>query len=717
MKRQLGSALLLMLLVLGVLAAYLAIRTVTDVNSERERLTAASLAQAKTALIGFAVTYADSHPGQANGYLPLPDLGSSRNNNFTVSEGVAAANFSGNSSHLSVLGRLAWRTLDLGPQRDGSGACLWYAVSGAHQDALKATPMNWDSVGQFDIFGSDGTPAGTVSTGGNEHQRAIAIVFAPGSAMPDQTRSNSDVDNVIECGGNYDAHNYLDSFNPHPLINNIVNSLTGLHGATGNYPLAAPKQIMAGPVWDANRSPLINDRLLTITPDDLFNLIQRRADFKTDIDAMLGDLAVCLNGLTPTDPGLAASAGNKGVDHILAACPATDAAKINVLVNWSNNLLYAKPAAASTVGGTSGCIAVLLFGGARTQRSVAPLGAQVRATAAQTGSAAVFGDAAMYLEAGNTQFPGSGAYAGSGFFNAGAASADLVRCIKGLTAASTQQSFAKDFSGFAVAGVGVSAVAATQSLTIASAAGSSGGCFWSPTAVPLAGKTLRGYYDFKFSFADSFAVSGAGVDRGNGFTLQLVSADPGVAPDVCGTETAMGTLAPDSAWGGSSIIVETDVSRDAVAPTGTHDPSENHTAILLNGNLDHLQAGASMSAACDGTAAGCRHLPANKFEETPPSQHHQRIEIHSGCDAACSVCNQLPLAAPNDYSRVTVWVDCMDCSDVVADLDRLSQVPTLQRCVPFNAALNSVYWGFTGGFRSGSRQQGVTLSKLILRSE
>jgi hypothetical protein len=706
-----------MLLVLGVLAAYFSIRTVTGMNTERDRLTAAALAQAKTALIGFAVTYADSHPGQVNGYLPLPDLGSSRNNNFTLNEGVAAANFLGNSAHLSVLGRLAWRTLELGPLRDGSGACLWYAVSGGHQDAQKTTPMNWDSLGQFDIFGSDGTPSGTVNAGGNEHQRAVAVVFAPGVALADQMRSNSAVDSVTECSGNYDARNYLDSVNPNPLINNIVNSLTGLHGATGNYPLAAPKQIMAGPVLDANHKPLINDRLLAIAPDELFNLIKMRADFKTDIDAMVGDLSACLNGLLPTDPGFLASTGNKGVDNILAACPATDPARINVLVNWRNNLLYAKPAAASTVNGTSGCTAVLLFGGARTQRSVAPLVAQVRITAAQTGSAAVFGDAAMYLEAGNTIFPASGAYSGSGFFNAGAASADLVRCIKGLAAGSTQQSFARDFSGFIVAGVGVSPVAATQSLAIATAAGSAGGCFWSPTAVPLAGKTLRAYYDFKFSLADSFAVIGTGLDRGNGFTLQLVSAEPGIAPDICGAEAAMGTLAADSNWGSNSIIVETDVNRDAAAPNDQHDPSENHTAILLNGNIDHLQAGASMSAACDGTAAACRHMPANKFEEAPPAQHHQRIEIHSGCDAACSVCNQFPLAAPHDYSRVAVWVDCMDCSDVVADLDRLTQVPTLQRCVTSNTALSSVYWGFTGGFRSGSRQQGVTLGKLILRSE
>ena len=718
MKRQRGSSLILVLLVLGVLAAYLALRSVAGVNTERDRVTASAMAQAKAALIGFAVTYADTHPGQVNGYLPLPDLGSSRNNNVTLSEGVTAANFLGNSVHLSVLGRLAWRTLDIGPQRDGTGNCLWYAVSGTYQDALKSNPLNWDSLGQFDIYNSDGTPAGTVSTSATEHQRAVAILFAPGEALAGQTRTSSVVDNVTECGGNYDARNYLDSFNPDPRINNIVNALGGLHGASGNYFLGAPKPFIAGPVLDADRIVLVNDRLLSISSDELFNVITKRADFKSDIDAMVGDLAACLNGLAPTDPGLAATLSNKGVDTILAACPATDPEKLKILVNWKNNLLYTHPATASTVSGTPGCTAVLLFGGARTQRTLAPLLAQVRASAAQTGSAAVFGDPAMYLEAANTLFPASGAYSGAGFFNAGAPSADVVRCIKGLPPGSTQQSFAENFSSFNVAGVGVTPTAASQSLSLGLAAGTAGGCFWSPTAIPLSGKTLRAYYDFKFSFADSFALTGLGVDRGNGFTLQLVSADSGVAPNICGTEIALGTLpATDVAWGRNSIIVETDVNADTAAPNNQHDPFENHTAILLNGSIDHLQTGASMSFACDGTAAACRHAPANMFEESPPSQHHQRVEIHSGCNAACSLCKQFPVTAPNDYSRVTVWVDCLDCSDVVVDLDRLIHVPTLQRCVSSNSALNSAYFGFTGGFRSGARQQGVTLGNMILRSD
>jgi len=356
---------------------------------------------------------------------------------------------------------------------------------------------------------------------------------------------------------------------------------------------------------------------------------------------------------------------------------------------------------------------VLLFAGARTQRSAAPLSAQVRATAAQTGSGALFGDPAMYLEGGNTVFPASGAYAGPGYFNAAAASADLVRCIKGLPPGSTQESFARDLVSFTATGVGVTRNAATESVNLTGVAAGGGGCFWSPHAVALAGKTLRAYHEFIFAFADNYAVSGGGADRGGGFTLQLVSAKPGAAPDGCGSVAAMGALGSSDAWGAHSIIVQTDVQRDPLDA----DPVENHTAILLNGSSDHHPVGASMSTACDASATACRHTPANRFEESPPAAHRQRVEVHSGCNAGCDVCDSASVAPPNDHLRVTAWVDCVDCSDVTLDLDRVAHGPTLQRCLSPDAALAFVYYGLTGGFKSGAGQQGVSLSHFVLRSE
>jgi type II secretory pathway pseudopilin PulG len=281
--------LLLLLLILGVLGASFAVHTLRGQDAARESQTSQALARAKQALIGYAVTYRDSHAGELSGYLPLPDLGSSRNNNLTPAEGNAAANFSGNGTNRSVAGRLPWKTLELAALRDGRGECLWYAVSGAFQNVVKSTPMNWDSLGQFDPYASQGTPASTLSTVGSRvHQRPIAAVMAPGARLPGQDRSATTSDAVTECGGNYDAANYLDSVSPTPLIANIVNYLDGIHHASGTYPVAAPKQLALGPVLAPDGSTLVNDRLLTLGSDELFREIKKRRDFKTDIDTLLG---------------------------------------------------------------------------------------------------------------------------------------------------------------------------------------------------------------------------------------------------------------------------------------------------------------------------------------------------------------------------------------------------------------------------------------------
>ncbi len=680
MKRAAGSVLLLLLLVLGVVATWLALRSSAGMQIERDRITASALGQAREALIGFATAYRYLvNDEEVFGYLPCPD-----SNNDGVAHPPCGA------SQVSVLGRLPWKTrsMALAPLRDSAAECLWYAVSGALKDSPKASPLNWDTLGQFTLQDA----AGTALTGPTPHDRAWAVVLAPLAALPGQPRLGAGTN--TECGGNLVAANYLEGS-------------TLLAGA------GAVSTLVLGNA-DSRQGALNNDQGRWITAQDVFDRLKKRSDFKADIDQLLGDLQLCLNKLPPGHLGLTPSVGNKGVDQVVAACAPAAPLKGNILKHWQNNLLYARPALAPTLNGLGGCSAVLFFAGERTQRSVAPLGAQLRDTPARIGSATQFGDPAMYLEGVNAIFPAAGAYAGAGFFDPVQASADLLRCVKGLAPGQVQQSFDKDLASFNPVGAGVTIDSSSGSVGLAAAAGSVGGCIWSPTAVPLAGKTLRAYDEFRFAFADAFALTGAGVDRGNGFTLQLVGADVGAAPGHCGSKAMMGALDAADPWGQHSIIIETDVHRD---PAPSLDPVQNHSAILLHGHLDHAQAGDSMSLACDGRAVACRHGPANRFEESPPATHRQRVEIHSGCNADCGRCNPAAHAAPNDFLRVAVWVDCSDCSDVAVDLDRLVQTPSMQRCVAPDAALASVYYGVTGGFLSGSRRQGVALSQFVLRAD
>lgn len=636
------------------------------------------LTQARDALIGKAVSERNN---SLFGFLQIPDLGTSRNAMPGEGEGASAGNFTGNSNILSVVGRLPWRTLGMATLKDTNGECLWYAVSSSAKSATPLGNFNWDSLGHFELFTSDGTSAGTVSTSaGNYHDRPLAIVFSAGQPLAGQNRSPSATDTVSECGGNYDVRNYLDSHTADTSINSIVNYFAGsTNNATGDASLlASPKALISGNVdimVDGNKARLTNDRLLAITARDIFDLVKKRNDFKSDIDTLLNDLVACLNAIPPASLPAASILSNKGIDNIITACPASTTMKATILDNWKDNLLYAGgPAGNFTVSNSTGaCKAVLIFGGERTTRTVAPLTAQSRATPSQKGDAANYGDPAMYLEGDNaTLFPNNGAYIGGAFYATGAPSADVVRCITGANVGTAQVSFATDLPNFVAAGAtpSITTNPADNSVTITdNAAGTSASCFWSPVPIPLAGKTLRAYYEYRFGYADTFATSGASADRGNGMVFQLVRGDItndlGVAipPNLCGTETNLGALDTADIWGSFSYIVETDVRRNA-----TNDPAGNHTAIKLNGSLAHA-AGETQTATatvpCNGSKSSCLHYPENTFEESPsPLAHNQRIEIHTGCNAACSRCNP---SGSDGYAKISAWVDCTDCSDVSAD--------------------------------------------------
>jgi hypothetical protein len=671
--KQQGAALLLAIFIAIILSLAFFFRvTNSDIGDYiRDQKSDGVLLQAKEALIGNAVS---ARRNYMFGFLPVPDLGNTRNSS-SLSEGNSAGNFSGNAKDLSVIGRLPWRTLGVAPLKDVNAECLWYAVSGSAKSALPPDVFNWDTIGHFDVFKSDGTAAGTLSTSaGNYHERPWALVFAAGPALAGQDRSTSATDIVPECSGNYDVRNYLDTYDPDANIQGIVNYFpASTNNATGNAAtLALPKAVIAGNVdvlGAGNKVRITNDRVLAITAKDIFDRIKNRSDFKADIDTLLNDLTACLNAIAPGALPVASNLSNKGIDNIIAACPASTPLKAAILANWKDNLLYAGgPSGNFTISNNPGaCKAILLFAGERTTRTVAPLVPQTRATPAQKGDGANAGDPAMYLEGANAnQFPANGAYTGAAYYATGAPSADVVRCITGAGAA--QVSFSTDLPNFINAG-------ATDTLTMdvtensvtlsppAAGAGTAAACLWSPVPIPLLGKTLRAYYEYQFKYSDTYATTGAASDRGNGMTFQLVKGDNVSAPNACGSVANLGALNATNSWGQRSYIVETDLRNDA-----PNDPSGNHTAIMLNGDLAHAAGEtqvATLAAPCKGGKSSCQFFPANTFEEEPrPIPHNQRIEIHTGCNAGCTRCTP---AGTDGYAKISVWVDCADCSDVTTD--------------------------------------------------
>lgn len=228
------------LLVIGAGVAALVYNLVTpaSLSIANDKKTAAALARAKEALIGYAASYPDQP-----GVLPCPDS----DNDGTADSPCGPAN-------ATAIGRLPWKTLGLPNIRDGSGECLWYAVSANFKKSSTGpASVNSDTPGTLTVTDGTGSPLPTPPN------PVLAIVFAPGPSLSGQSRVPS---SSITCGGRTgsgaaaaDASAYLDT-------------TAGINNATGNG--AANNFITAA------QSNTFNDQLLAITSDALFAVVAMR---------------------------------------------------------------------------------------------------------------------------------------------------------------------------------------------------------------------------------------------------------------------------------------------------------------------------------------------------------------------------------------------------------------------------------------------------------
>jgi hypothetical protein len=246
------------------------------------------LTQAKEALLGFAATYAQNHEVKLQGYLPCPNR-----------DGDGSAEPPCSEKGQTVIGRFPWRTLGIPPLRDGSGECLWYAVSGNFKD----NPKQWltsDSNGMIVIRNAKNE----IITGSDQ---AIAVIFAPGRITKDQTRGIA-TNPLTECGSKIvgpiiepinQVRNYLDKYNFDGVVldnataNNaiFISPTSGFFASSLLIPGVTPQFINAPPVYETylhpyddterldRANPTFNDTLITITPED-FKPIYRMMDYQ-----------------------------------------------------------------------------------------------------------------------------------------------------------------------------------------------------------------------------------------------------------------------------------------------------------------------------------------------------------------------------------------------------------------------------------------------------
>lgn len=290
---QLGIALILFLtiFVLGAVAILLSTLNQGKFALEDDAQTARALAQAKEALIGYALTFYETSPGNY-GFLPCPDLDAST----AWAEGISPGNACG-SRDISKLGRLPWATLGIPALRDGAGECLWYAVAGPYKNASSARTkmLNEDTNGLFRIFVSDGTATnGTTATeqltGTSPKNRAVAVIIAPGKILPGQNRTPL-ASGVDICGGNYTASNYLET--DVSQFDDLTNT------ANKEKEFLTAQDVSA---QDSSKSHPINDKVIYITREELFAAIRSRTDFYDIMKCLTQIAAYCVATYAKTNP-------------------------------------------------------------------------------------------------------------------------------------------------------------------------------------------------------------------------------------------------------------------------------------------------------------------------------------------------------------------------------------------------------------------------------
>ena len=135
--------------------------------------------------------------------------------------------------------------------------------------------MNWDTNGQFKVMDANGS---SVLAGSTEDNRAVAVILAPGAALPGQDRTPAT--GTANCGGNYNPAAYMET------ANGINNSALD--------PPSSPAMVTDFSRFIAGTSSnTFNDKLVYITRADIWNAIKKRSDFNNYLRALTRRAVEC----------------------------------------------------------------------------------------------------------------------------------------------------------------------------------------------------------------------------------------------------------------------------------------------------------------------------------------------------------------------------------------------------------------------------------------
>lgn len=280
--REAGAALLLLLLIVIVAAAATLVGRLgsVELRVQQDVQTKAALARGKHALLEYATTVGDL-VGGADAQLPCPDIDATGPTGPGESHAVNCG-----AQAVTMLGRLPWKTLGIGPQRDGRGECLWYVVSGTYKHATLTGSglVNPDANGQLQLVSYED---GQLLHGNLPAERPVAMILAPLQPLPGQSRQ-APLPAGPPCGSDFDATAFLDADG----VSGISNAVTGGIADTIDQFI----------VSTANNEA-INDRIIYVSRSELSELVYQRHDFDLRIAALTAGVAACIAEYGRANPG------------------------------------------------------------------------------------------------------------------------------------------------------------------------------------------------------------------------------------------------------------------------------------------------------------------------------------------------------------------------------------------------------------------------------
>jgi hypothetical protein len=301
-NKQQGLALLLLVFFLALAATVYWVKSLESdaIRIAQDKITAASLAQAKAALIGYALSRELSNTNVRLGELPCPD---------TDDDGLAETNCgsAAGSNQARRLGRLPWKDLGLTDLRDGHGERLWYAVSNNVKNNTKtacSAPgpgcLNSDTNGTITVRNTSGT---VIHDGNSSAGGVIAVIFAPGAVI---TRQDG-LAQTRECnvGVNCDFEEVCTT-SPHTLTPKCnPSNYLDIFGVEDNASFVDSNSVngfITGPIIDASGNIIVNDHLLNIRIQELAPLMEKRVAI--EVLNCLKDYALQNYYTTPPNSGI-----------------------------------------------------------------------------------------------------------------------------------------------------------------------------------------------------------------------------------------------------------------------------------------------------------------------------------------------------------------------------------------------------------------------------